>query len=197
MHSPAEGASGNRQGELYPLLNGRNNALENFFSAAFTFARRQYAALLHKGVSLDHQWCGVSQLAYDAKIANIILAFERPAALAMAVDSAALSDLCGIDSSFGGITYPLGGWLCPAELNRNALQLAQRQGLICHFQHRTHARFREEIGWRIGFANGEKQRHATVILANSHQLTAMAPGRGVTAVCGAQPGFAYPHVSDA
>lgn len=111
---PAEGASGNRQGAVYSLLNGRNDALENFFSAAFTFARRKYAVLLHQGVSFDHQWCGVSQLAYDAKsaaakIANM-LAVERPAALAMAVDRAALSELCGIDSSFGGITtYPLGG----------------------------------------------------------------------------------------
>jgi len=179
---PAEGASGNRQGALYPLLNGRNDALENFFSAAFTFARRQYAALLHQGVSFDHQWCGVSQLAYDAKsaakIANM-LAVERPAALAMAVDRAALSELCGIDSSFGGITYPLGGWLCPAELTRNALQLAQRQGLICHYQHCANALFREEIGWRIGFANGENQRHATVILANGHQLTALAPGEAL------------------
>lgn len=162
-------------------MNGRNDALENFFSAAFTFARRQYAALLHQGVSFDHQWCGVSQLAYDAKsaakIANM-LAVERPATLAMAMafDSAALSELCGIDSSFGGITYPLGGWLCPAELTRTALQLAQRQGLICHYQHCANALFREEIGWRIGFANGENQRHATVILANGHQLTALAPG---------------------
>jgi len=137
---------------------GRNDALENFFSTAFTFARRQYAALLRQGVSFDHQLCGVSQLAYDAKsaakIANI-LAVERPAALSMEVDRAALRELCGIDSSFGGITYPLGGWLCPAELTRNALQLAQQQGMISHYQHCANALFREEIGWRISFANGE------------------------------------------
>lgn len=31
----AEGASGNRQGAIYPLLNGSGDALESFFSAAF------------------------------------------------------------------------------------------------------------------------------------------------------------------
>ncbi len=50
---PAEGASGNRQGALYPLLNGRGDALENFFSAAFPFARRQYDALLQQQVEFE------------------------------------------------------------------------------------------------------------------------------------------------
>ncbi|WP_440493672.1 tRNA (5-methylaminomethyl-2-thiouridine)(34)-methyltransferase MnmD, partial [Serratia sarumanii] len=111
---PAEGASGNRQGAIYPLLNGSGDALESFFSAAFPFARRQYDALLQQGVAFDHQWCGVSQLAYDeksgAKIANM-LKTDWPQALAAAADRETLSELCGVDTGFGGITYPLGGWL--------------------------------------------------------------------------------------
>ncbi|HGY5803588.1 TPA: tRNA (5-methylaminomethyl-2-thiouridine)(34)-methyltransferase MnmD, partial [Serratia marcescens] len=109
----AEGASGNRQGAIYPLLNGSGDALESFFSAAFPFARRQYDTLLQQGVTFDHQWCGVSQLAYDeksgAKIANM-LKTDWPPAMAMAADRKTLSELCGVDTGFGGITYPQGGW---------------------------------------------------------------------------------------
>ncbi|CAI1734613.1 tRNA 5-methylaminomethyl-2-thiouridine biosynthesis bifunctional protein MnmC [Serratia ficaria] len=175
---PAAGASGNRQGALYPLLNGSGDALESFFSAAFPFARRQYDALLRQGVSFAHQWCGVSQLAYDdknaAKIANI-LKVERPAALAMAVDRPALSELCGVDSGFGGITYPLGGWLCPAELTRSAIELARKLGMTCRYEFDARALSRQDAGWRVDFANGESARHATVILANGHRLADLAP----------------------
>ncbi|MBH2907784.1 bifunctional tRNA (5-methylaminomethyl-2-thiouridine)(34)-methyltransferase MnmD/FAD-dependent 5-carboxymethylaminomethyl-2-thiouridine(34) oxidoreductase MnmC [Serratia marcescens] len=175
---PAEGASGNRQGAIYPLLNGSGDSLESFFSAAFPFARRQYDALLQQGVAFDHQWCGVSQLAYDeksgAKIANM-LKTDWPPALAAAADRETLSELCGVDTGFGGITYPLGGWLCPAELTRGAIALAQRQGLVCRYRHDALALAREENGWRIDFAHGESRRHATVILANGHRLAELAP----------------------
>lgn len=186
---PAEGASGNRQGALYPLLNGRGDALENFFSAAFLFARRQYDALLQQGVEFDHQWCGVSQLAYDEKSAGKIakiLAATWPAALAQAADRSTLSELCAIDTGVGGIRYPLGGWLCPADLTRSALALAQQQGLICHYQHRLADLQRIGERWQLQFAAGNTCEHATLILANGHQLPTLAPGAAlpVTAVRG-------------
>jgi len=174
---PAEGASGNRQGALYPLLNGRNDALERFFSAAFPFARRLYDALEQQGVAFAHQWCGVSQLAYDEKSAGKIermLAALWPPELAQAADRHALSALCGVDSGFGGAHYPLGGWLCPAELTRSAVTLAQSQGLVCRYQHRLTTLEQDAQGWRLGSADGAPQRHATVVLACGHALAALA-----------------------
>ncbi|MDE1480808.1 FAD-dependent oxidoreductase, partial [Xenorhabdus bovienii] len=64
---PAQNASGNQQAALYPLLNGHDDPLEHFFTSAFTFARRQYDQLSNNTILFDHQWCGVSQLAYDEK----------------------------------------------------------------------------------------------------------------------------------
>ncbi|WP_431225605.1 bifunctional tRNA (5-methylaminomethyl-2-thiouridine)(34)-methyltransferase MnmD/FAD-dependent 5-carboxymethylaminomethyl-2-thiouridine(34) oxidoreductase MnmC [Serratia sp. L9] len=176
---PAEGASGNRQGALYPLLNGRGDALENFFSAAFPFARRQYDALLQQGAEFDHQWCGVSQLAYDEKSAGKIakiLAVDWPLPLVQAFDRASLSALCGVDSGFGGVNYPLGGWLCPADLTRAAITLAEGQGLVCHYHHRLADLAHQAGSWKLQFATGETRQHATVILANGHQLADLAPG---------------------
>lgn len=181
---PAEGASGNRQGALYPLLNGRGDALENFFSAAFPFARRQYDTLLQQQVEFDHQWCGVSQLAYDEKSAGKIakiLAVTWPRTLAQPADRATLSALCGIDTGFGGIHYSLGGWLCPADLTRAAIALAERQGLVCHYLHTLSDLNRNDEGWLLHFAGGETHQHATVILANGHQLTALAPSAALPA----------------
>ncbi|TQI81475.1 tRNA 5-methylaminomethyl-2-thiouridine biosynthesis bifunctional protein [Serratia fonticola] len=175
---PAEGASGNRQGALYPLLNGRGDALENFFSAAFPFARRQYDGLLQQGAEYDHQWCGVSQLAYDDKSAGKIaklLAVDWPKTLVEAADRPTLSALCGVDTGFGGVNYPQGGWLCPADLTRAAMALAEQQGLVCHYHHSlTHLNHGTE-GWQLHFTERETRQHATVILATGHQLSALAP----------------------
>ncbi|WP_442801177.1 bifunctional tRNA (5-methylaminomethyl-2-thiouridine)(34)-methyltransferase MnmD/FAD-dependent 5-carboxymethylaminomethyl-2-thiouridine(34) oxidoreductase MnmC [Serratia rubidaea] len=172
----AAGASGNRQGALYPLLNGRGDVLERFFSAAFPFARRLYDTLAEHGVAFEHRWCGVSQLAYDeksaAKIGNM-LATDWPEAFAFAADRDTLSRLCGVDSGFGGINYPQGGWLCPAELTRGALELAQRQGLSCHYRHRLSALTAESGGWRLDFSHGASRQHQVVLLANGHQLAAL------------------------
>ncbi|MFC0225321.1 bifunctional tRNA (5-methylaminomethyl-2-thiouridine)(34)-methyltransferase MnmD/FAD-dependent 5-carboxymethylaminomethyl-2-thiouridine(34) oxidoreductase MnmC [Serratia aquatilis] len=173
----AEGASGNRQGALYPLLNGRGDALESFFTAAFPFARRLYDSLLKQGVEFDHQWCGVSQLAYDEKSAGKIakiLASPWPELLVHPADRNTLSAMCGVDSGFGGIQYPQGGWLCPAELTKAALALAERQRLICHFNHALESLNRSEENWQLHFSSGQTRSHATVILANGHQLTTLA-----------------------
>ena len=61
---PAEGASGNRQGAVYPLLNGSNDALSRFFAPAFLYAR-QFVEQAAKHKEFAHQWCGVTQLAWD------------------------------------------------------------------------------------------------------------------------------------
>ncbi|KAB1506152.1 bifunctional tRNA (5-methylaminomethyl-2-thiouridine)(34)-methyltransferase MnmD/FAD-dependent 5-carboxymethylaminomethyl-2-thiouridine(34) oxidoreductase MnmC [Photobacterium damselae] len=60
---PAQGASGNKQGAVYPLLNGNHNALSRFFAPAFVFAR-QFVEQAAKNSQFDHDWCGVVQLAF-------------------------------------------------------------------------------------------------------------------------------------
>lgn len=175
---PGEGASSNRQGALYPLLNGKGDELENFFSNAFLFARRQYDSLLRQGVVFEHQWCGVSQLGYDEKSASKIaeiLAAQWPAAVAQGADRATLSALCGVDTGFGGVHYPQAGWLYPAQLTRLSVALAARNGLDCHYQQRLTGLERVADHWQLHFANGEMRQHATVILANGHTLSALAP----------------------
>ncbi|MEE3649983.1 MULTISPECIES: bifunctional tRNA (5-methylaminomethyl-2-thiouridine)(34)-methyltransferase MnmD/FAD-dependent 5-carboxymethylaminomethyl-2-thiouridine(34) oxidoreductase MnmC [unclassified Brenneria] len=171
---PAQGASGNRQGALYPLLNNKHDALSRFFAAAFTFARRHYAELAAQGVGFEHQWCGVSQLAYDQKSAGKIehiLQGEWPPELVFAVTEEQLEDVNGLMLGVGGITYPDGGWLCPAELTASALELARRQGLIVHMNTAVSSLEQTRAGWRLTLNNHRQAEHAALILANGHQLS--------------------------
>lgn len=177
----AQGASGNRQGALYPLLNHHDPALTRFFPAAFTFARRLYDRL---PVDFDHQWCGVTQLGWDDKSADKIarmLIMQLPEEIARAVDQQQAEALCGVETGCGGITYPLGGWLSPAQLTPALFALAQQQGLQIHWQHQLTTLTPDESGWLLEFVDQPARHHANVVLATGHALTDFAQSEALPA----------------
>ncbi len=170
-NAPAEGASGNRQGALYPLISHHNPALTGFFGAAFTFARRLYDSL---PVQYDHDWCGVTQLGWDEKSQGKIdnmLALALPDEIAQGLDVQAAQQACGVATGCGGITYPLGGWLCPAQLTAGAIALAQQQGLHAYYGVELASFTREENGWALQFADGQTTTCSALVLANGHGIS--------------------------
>jgi len=172
--APATGASGNRQGALYPLLSAHDAALSQFFPTAFTFARRLYDAL---PVAFDHDWCGVTQLAWDEKSAAKIrqmLELDLSDTVARALDQPDALALTGVETGCGGITYPLGGWLCPAQLTAGAIALAETQGLRAHFHHAV-TQLHHEGRWQLTFADGQQAHHDAVVLANGSKLSQFTP----------------------
>lgn len=175
--APALGASSNRQGALYPLLNHHDEALKQFFPAAFTFARRLYDAVPQQ---FEHDWCGVTQLGWDEKSGEKIarmLALGLPEQLAHGVDQQQAEALAAVSTGCGGITYPLGGWLAPRELTTLLLELAEARGLRIHWLHRLESLDALQPGWRLSFADGKQAMHQNVVLANGHQLTSLAQSR--------------------
>ena len=167
---PAQGASGNRQGALYPLLNKHDAAINLFFPAAFTFARRLYDAL---PVDFAHDWCGVTQLAWDEKSQQKItqmLSLDLPDALAVAVDAKQILQTVGVDTECDGIQYPAGGWLCPAQLTAAVLDYATTLGLRTHYQHDLVSLSHQADSWQLQFAIGETATHEAVVLANGHRI---------------------------
>lgn len=168
--APAEGASGNRQGALYPLLTQHDPALARFFPAAFTFARRLYDAL---PVMFDHQWCGVTQLAWDEKSEQKIaqmLSIGLPEGIAMAVNAQTVAQDTGVDTGCGGITYPAGGWLYPQQLTAELFALAAIRGLRTHYGVNVSTLSADHDGWQLN----HQHQHGVVVLANGHQLTSFS-----------------------
>lgn len=168
--APATGASGNRQGALYPLLSSHDPALFQLFPAAFTFARRLYDSL---PVAFDHDWCGVTQLGWDEKSQQKIpqmLSLGLPEDIAHAVTAQQVTETTGVDTGCGGIQYPLGGWLCPAELTYAAIALGQSRGLTVYYAHKVQSLSRT-AHWKLRFADGKEAQHASVVLANGHHIT--------------------------
>ena len=168
--APAGGASGNRQGALYPLLTAHDPSLRQFFPAAYTFARRLYDTL---PVTFDHDWCGVTQLGWDEKSQQKItqmLSLGLPAEIATAVNAQQVKEKTGLQTDCGGIHYPAGGWLCPADLTTAAINLAQTRGLNVCYDHQVASLDSRETGWHVRFLNGEEALHASLVLANGHHI---------------------------
>lgn len=168
--APAKGASGNRQGALYPLLSAHDPALSQFFPAAFTFARRLYDAL---PVAFDHDWCGVTQLGWDEKSQQKIahmLSLGPPLEIARAVNAQQITETAGVDTGCDGIHYPLGGWLCPADLTTAAIALAQSRGLTVHYSRQV-ASLHHTEHWNLHFTTGDVAQHTCVVLANGHPIS--------------------------
>ncbi|WP_179078816.1 bifunctional tRNA (5-methylaminomethyl-2-thiouridine)(34)-methyltransferase MnmD/FAD-dependent 5-carboxymethylaminomethyl-2-thiouridine(34) oxidoreductase MnmC [Aeromonas sp. RU39B] len=130
--APAQGASGNRQGALYPLLGGEHDLLSRFYAAAFPYARARLRDLAEKH-PIAHALCGVVQLGYDDKSSQKLakmLTGPFPAELVQRIDAAEMASVVGLPTGCDGVAYTQGGWLCPADLTRAALAEASATGLL-------------------------------------------------------------------
>ncbi|GAA5190921.1 bifunctional tRNA (5-methylaminomethyl-2-thiouridine)(34)-methyltransferase MnmD/FAD-dependent 5-carboxymethylaminomethyl-2-thiouridine(34) oxidoreductase MnmC [Ferrimonas gelatinilytica] len=180
---PAQGASGNRQGALYPLLNGGDDDLSQFYRQAFPLARAQLLSLAER-YSIAHELCGVLQLPVDprsqAKLDKIRDRGFDPA-LVHGVNATEASEIADLPLERGGLSYPLGGWLCPEQLTRAMLADAEATGLLtCHYQQRlTQLEYRESTvssgrpPWQLTFNDGATHCEAqSLVLAMGAQSTA-------------------------
>ncbi len=170
---PAEGASGNRQGALYPLLNHSHPLLSAFFAEAFLYARHRYDTLSMQGIKFDHQWCGVSQLAFDDKSSlkiDQMLQDNWPSELVFSASEERITALSGLPTGSRGVNYPLGGWLCPAQLTHSLIERLTTQGLQVHFGSEVVSLQQTPSGWQLQLRDGSIREHATLVLANGHCL---------------------------
>ncbi len=174
----ASGASGNRQGALYPLLNGEHDALSRFYSLAFGFARNRLLALAkHHPVAFS--LCGVTQLGYDDKSTAKLAKMSQgpfPPELMHPLSAAEVEQVVGLPCDADGVSYPLGGWLCPADLTRAAIREAQASGRLEVVFNAAVTRIAEEAdGWHLESRDGRQWHAPNLVVAAGHQLPTLLP----------------------
>ncbi len=176
--APAVGASGNRQGALYPLLNGEHDSLSRFYSLAFGYARSRLLALAQRH-PVAFELGGVVQLGHDDKSTAKLTKMRQgpfPPELMHPLTERETEQACGLPCGHGGVIYPLGGWLCPADLTRAALAEAQGSGLLRLEYETPVATMAEQAdGWRVESADGRHWQAPNLLVAAGHQLPTLLP----------------------
>ena len=189
--APAMGASGNRQGALYPLLHAEADNLGQFYASAFGFARRSYEALLTRH-TIPHDWCGVLQLAHDEKSARKqtrLAAAGFPQSLLRVLPPDEWETMAGVELQSHGdaplLYYPQGGWICPQALTLALLAEAQATGrLVVQTGVEVHAIQASGSSWQLALADGSTKTASQLVLANGHGLSRLLPDLPLTAVRG-------------
>ncbi|MFC3912450.1 bifunctional tRNA (5-methylaminomethyl-2-thiouridine)(34)-methyltransferase MnmD/FAD-dependent 5-carboxymethylaminomethyl-2-thiouridine(34) oxidoreductase MnmC [Pseudaeromonas sharmana] len=183
--SLAQGASGNRQGALYPLLNADHDRLSRFYAPAFGFARRFYQQLFTRH-PVAHDWCGVIQFASDArsqKKLQRLSAADFPTDLVQAVSSDERDRLAGLPlgndwNATASLFYPDGGWLAPAGLAQAMWRQIDQTGLATlRTECRVDRMMPTEAGWQLHLASGETITTLALVLASGHTLPDLLPER--------------------
>lgn len=181
--APAEGASGNRQGAVYPLLNGTHEGVSRVFAPAFLFAR-QFIEQAAEHIEFDHQWCGVTQLMWDETSSikmNKMLEGDFDHQLIHKLNAQQTSEIVGLPLDMESIHYPLGGWLSPAQLTRGLFdKLAQSNLFTANFDCKI-----EQLDWQdqeqcwVISSNEQSYQHDTVVIANGHLFDQFSQSRQV------------------
>ncbi|NNN82719.1 bifunctional tRNA (5-methylaminomethyl-2-thiouridine)(34)-methyltransferase MnmD/FAD-dependent 5-carboxymethylaminomethyl-2-thiouridine(34) oxidoreductase MnmC [Vibrio sp. A8-1] len=176
--APAQGASGNRQGAIYPLLNGQHSNVSRVFAPAFLFTR-QFVQRLAQQVNFEYDWCGVTQLMWDEKSTDKLTRLtqgEFPSELVHYLTAEQTSQHIGLAVDMPSIHYPLGGWLCPVEITQALLaDLVSKGSVTAHYQQAIDslAWQAETRTWQLN-AQGQPFQHQCVVIANGHQFDAFA-----------------------
>ncbi|HFQ5005738.1 bifunctional tRNA (5-methylaminomethyl-2-thiouridine)(34)-methyltransferase MnmD/FAD-dependent 5-carboxymethylaminomethyl-2-thiouridine(34) oxidoreductase MnmC [Vibrio vulnificus] len=170
----AEGASGNRQGAVYPLLNGSHDGVSRVFAPAFLFAR-QFVEQAAQALTFDHDWCGVTQLMWDEKSTNKLdkmLSGNFAPELIQKLSAEETAEKIGLPIDMASVHYPLGGWLCPAELTQALFaQLSTLDNFTAKFEQSVEQLIWDERSqhWQV-HTQGQHDTYSAVVIANGHEF---------------------------
>ncbi|WP_157981070.1 bifunctional tRNA (5-methylaminomethyl-2-thiouridine)(34)-methyltransferase MnmD/FAD-dependent 5-carboxymethylaminomethyl-2-thiouridine(34) oxidoreductase MnmC [Pseudidiomarina insulisalsae] len=175
----ADGASGNPQGAVYPLLHAERSPLAAFFTQAFGYATRFYA---HQ---CPRNWfqTGVVQLAFNAAREQRYHKLSLPhsaggpgyaTATVQALTAEQTQQLWPALPPYPALHYPAGGWLRPAAVVEQLLsEITVRE------QSPLRSISRAAEAWQLAFADGTTRTSQRVVLACGAALTQLLAPFGV------------------
>ena len=177
----ATGASGNRQGALYPQLTVDASRSSSLYAQAFSFAVQRYRLLLHHGATFAHDFCGVLQCAFnDKQIARqnkLLAANNWPADLVHGVSIEEANKIAGVTVNQSGLFFPNGAWFNPKQLTEALASAAIQTGLLNIQYHKclTHLEYLTELKqWRLHWQDQQCTEVNTVVLAMGHKSQQLA-----------------------
>lgn len=176
--SLACGASGNRQGGFYPLINGQHDLLSQFYAPAFLYAANHYHEIIQRNPE-GGQLCGVLSLDHEEKQAKahrkVIDSALFPKELVEQLTAEQASTLSGIAIEHNALHFPTGGWVSPKSLTSELIKLAQQHSDVTV---RTNCQVESinfvEDNWQINVTDQSTLKADILVLACGHEIANFA-----------------------
>jgi len=171
----AAGASGNRQGILYPLLSRNAEDIPTqFYLAAYLYAWRQLNDLIAAGYDLPHARCGVLQRAADATQAQrlhaIVKNLQLPATFVQFIAAVDTAKYCGFALPQGGLWFPEAGWVSPAAWCAAQLQASANCRVMLSTPVKRFA-YQAKQWWLFDADDRHIAQAPVLILANAYAIS--------------------------
>ena len=120
--------SGNKQGAIYPLLQGSRSVISEFYADSFDYALDYYQTLLNNVLDVEHGFTGVLQQAIKPeledrlqKVANV---WPEHCQFLTAEES---SKIANIELPFSSIFFKSAGWIWPQQFCQQLAYYLQNQ----------------------------------------------------------------------
>jgi tRNA 5-methylaminomethyl-2-thiouridine biosynthesis bifunctional protein len=170
--APAQGASSNAIGAVYPLIHREKDKISRFYQQAFNHATALYQQLASAGYQFSHDFSGLLEVAHNEPLKKRLLAFSQnspwPPELLQVLNSQQASDKAGVKLNSGGLFFPFAGWVCPPELVKALLKACSDTGLleIKYQVNITNISKAADNRWQLfGNNNGKAFQHRAKVVA--------------------------------
>ncbi|MCU4674673.1 bifunctional tRNA (5-methylaminomethyl-2-thiouridine)(34)-methyltransferase MnmD/FAD-dependent 5-carboxymethylaminomethyl-2-thiouridine(34) oxidoreductase MnmC [Catenovulum sp. 2E275] len=129
----ADGASGNRQGAIYPLIQNNHNSITDCHLKSYQYACQFYQKWRNT-FEFSADFCGVVQLAFSDKMqARQQALLDNPVwprEIFEWVTQPDIAELTGIQFNFAGLHFPDAGWLNPMSFILAAIKYLTAQNSL-------------------------------------------------------------------
>ena len=167
----ASRGSGNKQGAIYPLLQGSKSVIAEFYATCYDQAIDYYQSWLKAGLEFDHGFTGVLQQAMKPELEDRLykIAQTRPEQCQY-FSAEQSSEIAGIELPFPSIFFADAGWIWPQQFcQRLADKLSSQFDLATHLS--CHVSTLSKLdNWQLHDKNGKQLGNFdAVVLCAGHQ----------------------------
>src|SRR5690606_22775111 len=136
---------------------------------------RQIVKQIAQHCPFEHDWCGVTQLMWDARSTDKLtrmLQGHFPDALVQFLTQEQTQEKIGLPIDMPSLYYSLGGWLSPAEFPTAFVTLLQEEGALTAYVEQPIDKLtwlENQQCWQLD-SDGQSFQHRCVVIANGHQF---------------------------
>lgn len=172
--------SGNKQGAIYPLLQGSQSVIAEFYAHAFDHAVEYFKQLIDGGLEVEHGFTGVLQQAIKPELAPRL---EKVARVwpqhCRYISAEQSSQIANISLPYPSLFFANAGWIWPAQFcQKRVQQLQQSFNLTLHLNTYINDTLQdsnnrcESSKWQLSLANGQvHDQFEAVIICAGHQTS--------------------------